>query len=256
MTAGNSNSQDAKRRRTLPPPGRKDGRASRASAGALDLSWLSLLFLCAFWVGASGMYGSQPAFTLYLPLAVFFAAASFPAAKSAKAGAFRAKPVLRRAGLGLAQCAVVLPIQGFVFAFAHWFFAAHHAESLFAGVSGMLLRLCGVDAVAEGGHIYISSALQTIAFSSAWEKTGAVYFVLALAGGCALLALKAAGRKQCLRLLAATVAYAPLRYSMLLLFYASYRIHGIFWEPVITLASLLPYALFLSRIFAPLPAAS
>jgi hypothetical protein len=221
----------------------------------MDLSWLSLLFLSMFWIGVSKIYGAQPSFALYLPLAVFFAAVSFPLRLSA-AGKIRAKPALRRAGMGLAQCAVILPVQGFVFSFAHWFFARHHAESLFADVCGMLLRLCGVNTVAEDGVLYISSALQTIVFSSTWEKTGAICFILMLAGGCALLALKAADRKQYLCLLAVTAVYAPLRYSLLLLFYTSYQIHSIFWEPVITLAFFLPYALMLSRLFRRLPTAS
>jgi hypothetical protein len=220
----------------------------------MDLSWLSLLFLSAFWVGASKMYGAQPAFALYLPLSLFFAALSFP--HLSKPGRFRVKPLLRRAGMGLAQCAVILSVQGFVFSFAYWFFSKHHTESFFAGVCGRLLSLCGVDAVAEGGDLYVSSALQTIVFTSTWEKTGVIYFILALAGGCALLALKSADWKQYPRLFAVTAVCAPLRYGLLLLFYTSYQIYGIFWEPVITLTFFLPYVLILSRMFGKLPSAS
>jgi hypothetical protein len=47
-----------------------------------------------------------------------------------------------------------------------------------------------------------------------------------------------------------------LRYTLLLLLYASYQFHSLFWSPAATLATLLPYSLLLARMFRDLPEAS
>jgi hypothetical protein len=219
----------------------------------MDLSWFSLLFLSLSWLGASGVYGDGPGFAVCLPPALLFAALAF---RAGTRGRPRLSDLRRCAGLGLAQCAAVLSMQGLVFAFAYWFFSRHHAESLFAALSGRLLSLCGLPSVVEGEHIYLGAALKTVVFTSAWEKVGALFFVTALAGGFTLLALKNAGAKKYLCLSAITAVYAFLRYTLLLLFYASYQFHSLFWSPIVTLATLLPYAVILARLFGNLPKAS
>jgi hypothetical protein len=218
----------------------------------MDLSWISLLFLSLSWFGISEVYGEQPGWP-YILVAVFLAALSFRAAAARRRAGFR--PVLRRVGAALLQCAVIFSLQGFVFLFAYWILAKHHAESIFAALSGSLLSVFGLRSVAENGDIYFLSAFQTVAFSSSWEKVGLIFFVMALVGGCTLLALKGAGMKKYLCLLAVTAVYAFFRYTLLLLLYASYQFHSLFWAPAVLLLTLLPYSIILARVFRGLPEA-
>ncbi|MDR1160364.1 MAG: GldG family protein [Syntrophomonadaceae bacterium] len=216
----------------------------------IDLAWISLLFLSLSWLGISKIYGEQPVL-IYILIALILAGWSSFRASTARRSNFRS--ALRRAGVALLQCAVIFLFQGFVFLFAYWVFAKHHAENLFAALSGNLLSVFGVNSVVEGGDIYIFSALKTIAFSSSWEKVGLIFFLTALAGGYALLALKGAGVKKYLCLLAVTAAYSFFRYTLLLLLYASYQFHSLFWVSSVTLLTLLPYSIILARVFRGLP---
>jgi hypothetical protein len=227
----------------------------------MDLSWPALLFLSLSWLGLSGVYGEGFPFVPCVLIGVILAALSLrakargtthpgnPQRRNASRTAGNiARATAKCAALGAIQCAVVLLVQAFVFPFAHWFFSRQHAESIFAALSGRLLALCGLSPVVEGSDVYFTAAFKTVVFSSAWEKTGALFFVTALCGGFALLALKAAGVRKYIFLTVFTVVYAVLRYTLLLLLYASYQLHSLFWSPAVTLATLLPYALFLAYL--------
>ncbi|MCL2163730.1 MAG: hypothetical protein FWH55_04885 [Oscillospiraceae bacterium] len=174
-----------------------------------------------------------------------------------KRNALKAKERWFRLGLcaadGVSLCALVLAAQGAVFPFLYWLFARYHAESFFAKLSGMLLRLIGLKAVADQDVIFIESALKTVTIASAWEKTGVFFFLLILAGGFVLLALKKARWWKYLLLVIVTFFYTVIRYAFVLAVYANYELHGIFWERVTLFIFLVPYVLILSILFGKSP---
>ncbi|MDR1060142.1 MAG: GldG family protein, partial [Clostridiales bacterium] len=214
----------------------------------MDMTWISLLMLALAWTGAVHIY--EPPTPLWLAFGLAGLAFGF--------AAFR-----RRGGLGLAesarralgQCAVVLLAQGAVFPFYYIFAARNHAEGVFAPIAGAILNLFGMKAVSEGSYLYIDAFLRTVTFSSSWEKVGAVHFLLFGAGAVAVLALRKSRAWRYAAFFAMTFAYAAARYAFLIMIYATYPYHSIFWERAITLASLVPYALLLAAAFRGLPLA-
>jgi hypothetical protein len=216
------------------------------------MSWFSLLFLSLSWMGVSKVYGGGAGGALCALAGVVLAVAAFrPLGR--QGARLRPADSARRAGRGAAQCVLVLLAQGFVFLFAFWFFSRRHAEGFFAAISGRLLALFGLPAAVDGEMIYLGSAFKTIAFSSTWEKTGAICFVLLLAGAFVLLALRGARAKQYILLSLFSLAYALLRYTLLLLLYASLQFHSLFWSQAVSVATLLPYALLSALLFRRLP---
>jgi hypothetical protein len=238
----------------------------------MDLTWVSLLLLSFAWTGAIYVY--EPPTPFWPVLALAAAALAYASSRGRGRGGFGSDSgsgfgsasgsgsgsdsSLGRAGsarLALGQCALVLLAQGAVFPFYYIFAARNHAESVFAPAASAILNLFGQRAVSEGSHIYIDAFLGTVTFSSSWEKAGMPYLALFCAGAPVLLALRKSRAWRYAAFLLATLAYAAARYAFLIMLYATYSFHSIFWERTIAFASFLPYALLMGAVFGKLRAA-
>ena len=146
------------------------------------------------------------------------------------------------------RCLEILALQGAAFPFLYTFFAKYHKESFFIRLSAFPLRLFGVQSGFVNGYtLRLDAAFSPVDFVSTYEKSGIFFIALIFIGALALLK---PGVTNYVRLFFTCFAYIVLRYTALMLVYCQYQIHGIFWERVATLASLLPLAPALSLICA------
>ena len=229
----------------------------------MGLSWVSLLFLTFFWFNAFGVYEpSHESAVLYIVLAAVFASASCAQKSSMKLR--RGSPVapiikeyvVKPLVGGISICALILAAQGALFPFLYLVFTRYHAESVFAAVAGALLKLTGFKAAVGGDVIFIEGALRTVAIASAWEKVGAFHFILFLAGGCALLALKKSNIRRYLLFFGITFIYALIRYAYVLAVYVNYGLHGVFWDRMAAFLLFMPLTVILSAVYYKTPGAA
>ncbi|MDR3120600.1 MAG: GldG family protein, partial [Clostridiales bacterium] len=207
----------------------------------MDYSWLSLVFSSLFWFCAFPVYEDSRIWAVPY-LAAAFALAALP-------DWTRRKSLIRAGYAGLVQNVAALLPQGIVFPFCYLLFAKYHAESVVIRAVAPILNLFGVSAVIDGTTLRFDSARAPVDFAATWEKSGVFLFLLIFVGGAALLALRRARGRRYLLFAALTAGCLVLRYAALLFIYIQYPLHGIFWDRVFTLVSLLPYGFLLSFVF-------
>ncbi len=210
----------------------------------MDSSWFVLWYVSFAWT--AGMH-------IYEPPGLFWSSLLFVFAL------FFSYLEQRRAGRqGAVMRTLVFPflfgtVQILWFPFYKIAAARLHAEGVFAAGSAVVLRICGMKAVAEGSMIYIDGALGTTAVLSSWEKAGALYILLFLTAGFLNLYFKRTQGRQYLIFTGIVLSYALLRYSFLLALYTAYGLGGLYWELPITMLSFLPLILICTRVFCNLP---
>ena len=214
----------------------------------MDFSWISLLLLTFVWTSAFHIYAPpSPMWILLIAAALVLSYIG-----SRRAGK---QDCIHSCKIALSYCALVLLCQGAVLPFYRVFAARIHTETIFAPLAAAILNLFGLSTVCDGNLLYIDSFLKTIVFASTWEKLGALYLLLFAIGGTITLQMKKARVKHYLIFHAGTFLYALLRYVFIIMLYATYSMHSIFWENVITFATFIPYAIILTVFFRNLPAA-
>lgn len=217
----------------------------------MDVSWLSVLCLGMMWNSLLHLYEPPSAGWIPLLLAAFgFGMISVLRKESGKRGLQEIRDAGKRS---LRLCLFILAVQAAAIPFYCLWASRYHAESLFSPLVGALLNLSGLRTVSEGGILTIETPLRVISFQSTWEKAGGAYFLLFFLGAFVLLRMKKANRRDFLFAAFGTVIYAVLRYSFLVMLYATYSMHSLFWERILSFVSFLPLTLLFAVRFRHLP---
>ncbi len=217
----------------------------------MDVSWLSVLCLGMMWNFLLHFYEPPSSGWIVLLLAAFgFGMLSVLRRETDKRGLREIRDAGRRS---LRLCIFILAIQAAAMPFYFLWASRHHAETLFSPLVGALLNISGLRTVSDGGMLTVETPLRVISFRSTWEKAGGVYLYAFFLGSLVCLRMKKAKRKDFLFALIVVPIYAVLRYAFLLMLYATYSMHSLFWERILSFVSFLPLALLFARHFRDLP---
>ena len=127
------------------------------------------------------------------------------------------------------------------------FLANAHMIPPLAAFDRALGRIAGLDVAVVSGQSFFPGPTGVVAVTPTWDHLGAVFGWIALLGAVALVCLSATKRSgtRCAASAALTGVYLIARRFVLLLVAIELDRPELFWDPAVTIGSLLPLALFL-----------
>lgn len=213
----------------------------------MDFLWLSLFWFACAWINLLHFYEAPSALTI---LAFGFGFLSAVSAFLPKHGK-KEKALIIRSSLSF--CLPLLILQAAFLPFYRLWAARFHAESFFISLLSPILNWFGLKNAVENSILYLEAPLKSIKFLSTWEKVGWPYLLLFGLGSLWIFYLKRAKIQTMIGSLILIPVYALLRYAFLIMIYASYPIHSIFWQRTFTFLTFLPLAFLLSLLTRKLP---
>jgi len=160
-------------------------------------------------------------------------------------GRFQAVP------FGLLLSGLLLLLQTMVFPFSVSFVSHGHRLDLLSPIVSFLANLLGFSTSANNGLLFIQTLQQTYPVTITWEKLGFSLLLNLFLGALVLFVLfyeKRTTLKHLIIFFVAAVPYLLLRFLVLLALYGNTRDLSIFWDPLMTLLSFLPFALLLMKL--------
>ncbi|MFA5102369.1 MAG: DUF4350 domain-containing protein [Candidatus Thermoplasmatota archaeon] len=164
---------------------------------------------------------------------------------SSQHGRFQAIP------FGLLLSGFLLLLQTMVFPFSVSFVSHGHRLDFLSPVVSVLANLFGFSTSASNGLLFVQTLQQTYPVTITWEKLGFSLLLSLFLGALVLFVLfyeKRTILKHLIIFLVAAVPYLLLRFLVVLALYGNTRDLSIFWDPLVTLLSFLPFALLLMKL--------
>ncbi|MCK4658788.1 MAG: hypothetical protein KAV82_04630 [Phycisphaerae bacterium] len=210
------------------------------------LLWLSVVLATGAWLFTVELFCPSRPYAA-VPLGVL-------AVLCVVVGVFRLAGACREAkGRGRLMVALVITlltvaVTQWLFNVCYWRIVPYYQVSLGVEPLSWLLRLLGVQAVPDGDTISIQFLSSVMHIRPSFERWGLYPLGLMYAGCVALVAVLGRRRRllMCVWLALLLVVYAGLRLVLLCLLSSGFEAPSFFWNPSITLLSLVPLGFLLS----------
>jgi hypothetical protein len=162
---------------------------------------------------------------------------------------------LQAVPLGISLAGILLLLQTMVFPLYVSFVSHGHRLDILSLVISPLANFLGFHTSTNNGLLFVQTIQQTSAVTITWEKLG-FFLTLNLFLGALFLFVILFKRRQILKntmiFLVAGALYLLLRFIAILALYLTTTELSVFWDPLLTTLSFLPFCLLLMKIL-PLP---
>jgi hypothetical protein len=153
--------------------------------------------------------------------------------------------------LGMILTGVILLLQTIVFPLYVSFVSHGHRVDILSPVVSFLANLLGLHTSTNNGLLFVQTLQQTYPVTITWEKLGFSLFLNMFLGALFLFVMFYEKRKilkNTMIFLLASVLYILLRFIAILVLYLSTTQLSIFWNPLVTTLSFLPFTLLLLKL--------
>jgi len=153
--------------------------------------------------------------------------------------------------LGISLAGVLLLIQTMVFPFYVSFVSHGHRVDILSPVISSLANFLGFHTSTNNGLLFVQTLQQTYPITVTWEKLG---FLLALNMffGALFLSVMLYKKRQMLKnmmiFLVTGALYILLRFVAILVLYMTTKELTVFWDPLVTILSFVPFSLLLIKL--------
>ncbi len=152
--------------------------------------------------------------------------------------------------LGISLAGALLLLQTLTFPFYVSFIShGHRLDFLSSGIAP-LMNFLGFHTSSNNGLLFVQT-LQTTAFTITWEKLGLSLFLNLFLGALLLIVILHRRRqilKNTLIFIVSAAFYLLLRFIAILSFYLTTTELSVFWDPLLTTLTFLPFALLLMKL--------
>ncbi len=153
--------------------------------------------------------------------------------------------------LGISLAGVILLIQMMVFPVYISFISHGHRLDILAPAISQLANILGVQTSTNNGLLFVQTVQQTSAVTITWEKLG-FFLALNMFLGALFVFVMFYKKRQMLRntmiFLITGALYAILRFVAVLVLYLTTADLSVFWDPLVTTLSFIPFALLLMKL--------
>lgn len=153
--------------------------------------------------------------------------------------------------LGISLAGVIILIQTMVFPFYVSFVSHGHRVDILSPVISSLANFLGYHTSANNGLLFVQTLQQTYPVTITWEKLG-FFLALNMFLGALFLFMMLYGKRQMLKnimiFLVAVVLYILLRFVAILVLYLTTKVFSVFWDPLVTTLSFVPFSLLLMKL--------
>jgi len=155
--------------------------------------------------------------------------------------------------LGISLAGVVLLIQTMVFPFYVSFISHGHRVDILSPVISSLANFFGYHTSTNNGLLFVQTLQQTYPVTITWEKLG-LFLALNMFLGALFLLMMLYEKRQMLKnimiFLVAGALYILLRLVAILVLYLTTKEFSVFWDPLVTILSFVPFSLLLMKLLS------
>jgi hypothetical protein len=153
--------------------------------------------------------------------------------------------------LGISLAGVLLLIQTMVFPFYVSFISHGHRVDILSPVISSLANFLGLHTSTNNGLLFMQTLQQTSPITITWEKLG-FFLALNMFLGALFLSVMLYKKRQMLKnmtiFLVAGALYILLRFVAILVLYRTTKELSVFWDPLVTTLSFVPFSLLLMKL--------
>ncbi|MCX6661077.1 MAG: hypothetical protein NTY91_00830 [Euryarchaeota archaeon] len=153
--------------------------------------------------------------------------------------------------LGISLAGVLLVIQTIVFPFYVSFISHGHRIDILSPVISSLTNFLGFHTSTNNGLLFVQTLQQIYPVTITWEKLG-FFLALNMFLGALFVFVMLYKKRQMLRnmmiFLVAGALYILLRFVAILVLYMTAKELSVFWDPLVTTLSFVPFSLLLMKL--------